>query len=147
MITFRFAADPTESIALSYSPVLEAVLSLHVLTGPKHHPLQHAWVRKARDFAPELRRDIAAFGFAYRGFVPEFLVPSPEIGYRTFDEELHDLERFDQETIALGFLRPLWDHRGERDEALLESELVRGHVIARAEHYEADPELADLIFD
>jgi DNA-binding transcriptional ArsR family regulator len=147
MITFRFVSEPEESIAFTYSPVVEAVLSLHVLTEPKHHPLQHAWVRRARDLPAALRRDIAAFAFAYRGFVPEFLVPSPRSAYRTFEEELRDLEQLDTETIALGFLRPLWDHRGERDEALLESELVRGHVSDRARHYDSDAALADLIFE
>ena len=88
MITFRFAADPAESIAFSYSPVVEAVLSLHVLTEPKHHPLQHPWVRRARDFPAALKREIAAFGFAYRGFIPEFLVPSPDTVYATFEDEL-----------------------------------------------------------
>ena len=109
MITFRFAADPAESIAFSYSPVVEAVLSLHVLTEPKHHPLQHPWVRRARDFPPALKREIAAFGFAYRGFIPEFLVPSPDTVYATFEDELGNLERLDDPTVALGFLRPLWD--------------------------------------
>jgi DNA-binding transcriptional ArsR family regulator len=147
MITFRFAAEPAESIAFSYSPVVEAVLSLHVLTEPKHHPLQHAWVRKARDLGPTLRREIASFGFAYRGFVPEFLVPSPATAYRTFEEELDELERLDAETVALGFLRPLWDHRGERDEALLQDPHVREHAARRAGYYGADPELADLVFE
>jgi DNA-binding transcriptional ArsR family regulator len=147
VITFRFVAEPAESIAFSYSPVVEAVLSLHVLTEPKHHPLQHAWVRSARDLPATLRRDIAAFGFAYRGFVPEFLVPSPETGYRTFEEELAELDELDDATIALGFLRPLWDHRGERDEALLASAHVREHAVDRAAEYGADPELADLIFE
>jgi DNA-binding transcriptional ArsR family regulator len=147
MITFRFVADPAESIAFSYSPMVEAVLSLHVLTEPKHHPLQHAWVRKARVLPPALRREIAAFGFAYRGFIPEFLVPSPETTYRTFEEEVAELERLDDATVALGFLRPLWDHRGERDEALLEDARVRDHVARRADHYGADTDLADLIFE
>jgi DNA-binding transcriptional ArsR family regulator len=104
-------------------------------------------VRKARDLPPALRREIAAFGFAYRGFVPEFLVPSPRTEYRTFDEELLDLDELDDGTIAFGFLRPLWDHRGDRDEALLESARVREHAAGRAEFYGSDPALADLIFD
>jgi len=77
IIRYRFTADPAESIAFSYSPLLEAVLSLHVLSQPKHHPLQHPWVRRARSLPQELRREIAAFRFAYDGFVPEFLMPSP----------------------------------------------------------------------
>jgi DNA-binding transcriptional ArsR family regulator len=147
MITFRFVANPAESIAFSYSSVVEAVLSLHVLTEPKHHPLQHAWVREARKLPASLRREIAALGFAYRGFVPEFLAPSPTSGYGTFEEELAALEELEDATIALGFLRPLWDHRGERDEELLEAPRVRVHAAARARHYRADAELAELIFD
>jgi DNA-binding transcriptional ArsR family regulator len=147
MITFRFAAEPAESIAFSYSPVVEAVLSLHVLIEPKHHPLQHPWVRGARALPAALKREIAAFAFAYRGFIPEFLVPSPATAYGTFEEELRELERLDDSTVALGFLRPLWDHRGERDEALLEQERVREHVARRAEYYGADAGLAGLIFE
>src|SRR3954453_16942309 len=41
---FRVSDDAAESIAFSYSRLLEAVLSLHVLSQPKHHPVQHAWV-------------------------------------------------------------------------------------------------------
>jgi hypothetical protein len=107
------------------------VLSLHVLTAPKHHALQHAWVRRARGLPAALKQEIAAFRFAYDGFVPEFLTPSPASGYRGFEEELGDLEELDETTLALGFLRPLWDHRGERDEALLEDERVREHVRGR----------------
>jgi DNA-binding transcriptional ArsR family regulator len=79
--------------------------------------------------------------------VPEFLVPSPATAYRTFAEELDELKRLDAETVALGFLRPLWDHRGERDEALLQDPHVREHATRRADYYGADPELADLVFE
>jgi DNA-binding transcriptional ArsR family regulator len=146
MIRFRFAADPAESIAFAYSPLLEAVLSLHVLTEPKHHPLQHPWVRRARALPSSLRRDIARFSFAYRQFVPEFLMPSPAASYRTFEEELAELARLDEETIGLGFLRPLWDHAGRRDAELLEDEAVRKRVVARAEEVGADAKLAALVF-
>jgi DNA-binding transcriptional ArsR family regulator len=87
------------------------------------------------------------FSFAYSSFVPEFLTPSPAAGYRGFEEELQELERLDETTVALGFLRPLWDHRGERDETLLEDERVRRHVGTRTEALGADPELAGLIFE
>lgn len=147
MIRYRFTADPAESIAFSYSPLLEAVLSLHVLTEPKHHPLQHPWVRRARTLPAALRREIAAFRFAYSAFVPEFLMPSPASGYRPFEDELQSLEHLDEETLALGFLRPLWDHRGDRNPKVLEDERVREHVAARAEAIGADLELARLIFE
>ena len=147
MITFRFMADPAESIAFSYSPLLEAVLSLHVLSEPKHHPLQHPWVRRARSLPAQLRRRIADFRFAYDGFVPEFLMPSPGTLYRDFEEELRELEDLDDATLALGFLRPLWDHRGERDEGLLEDDRVREHVFRRTDYLGGDAELARLIFE
>jgi DNA-binding transcriptional ArsR family regulator len=147
MIRFRFVADPAESIAFSYSPLLEAVLSLHVLTEPKHHPLQHQWVRRARSLPAALRREIAAFRFAYSAFVPEFLMPSPAAGYHAFEHELQELEALDETTLALGFLRPLWDHRGERAATLLEDERVREHVDGRVESLGGDSGLARLIFE
>jgi DNA-binding transcriptional ArsR family regulator len=147
IIRFCFSADPVESIAFSYSPLLEAVLSLHVLTAPKHHPLQHPWVRRARALPPGLRRDIAAFRFAYDAFVPEFLMPSPSSPFGSFDDELRELAALDDTTLALGFLRPLWDHRGERDEALLAAARVREHVDRRPAELGADPGLARLIFE
>jgi DNA-binding transcriptional ArsR family regulator len=147
MISFRFVAEPAESIAFSYSPLLEAVLSLHVLGEPKHHPLQHHWVRRARSLPPALRREIAALRFVYDGFVPEFLMPSPASAYHGFEEELAELERLDDETLALGFLRPLHDHRGERATSLLADEHVRAHVALRAEQLRADEAAAQLIFE
>jgi hypothetical protein len=42
-IVFRVPASGAERVGFSYSPSLEAVLSLHVLVEPKHHPVQHGW--------------------------------------------------------------------------------------------------------
>jgi DNA-binding transcriptional ArsR family regulator len=148
MIRFRFTAEPAESIAFAYSPLLEAVLSLHVLLEPSHHPLQHPWVRRARALPGGLRREIVDLGFVYRQFVPEFLAPwlaSP--GYRTFDAELADLRELDEATVALGFLRPLWDHEGRRDATLLEDETVRAHAVERAEKEGGSRDAARLIFE
>jgi DNA-binding transcriptional ArsR family regulator len=114
---------------------------------PKHHPLQHPWVRRGRALPAGLRREIAAFRFAYDGFVPEFLMPSPSSPFGGFDDELRELAALDHTTLALGFLRPLWDHRGERDERLLRDRQVREHVERQARELGADPDLARLIFD
>ena len=123
------------------------MLSLHVLTAPKHHPLQHPWVRRARALPAALRREIAAFRFAYDAFVPEFLMPSPASAFGSFEDELRELAALDDAILGLGFLRPLWDHRGERDEGLLEDERVRAHVDRRARELGADAKLARLIFE
>lgn len=148
MIRFRFDAHPAESIALSYSPLLEATLSLHVLTVPKHHALQHEWIRRARSLPSSLRKEIVRLSFAYSRLLPEFLAPTlSSVSYRSFEEELAELSRLDEGTVALGFLRPLWDHGGRRDEALLEDEDVRRHVATRVESEGADAALAQLIFE
>ena len=52
MITFVLPEGALERIAVAYSPLVEAFFSLDVLTEPKHHPLHHAWVRRARKLAP-----------------------------------------------------------------------------------------------
>jgi DNA-binding transcriptional ArsR family regulator len=147
MIRFRFPPNTAEAVAFAYSPLLEAVLSLHVLVEPKHHPLQHAWVRRMRRLSPALKREIASFAFAYRGFVPEFLMPNPSTAYAEFDAEAEALDRLDDETIALGFLRPLWDHRGLRDAALLADAEVRTGALANVRRLGGDDKLAELLFD
>jgi uncharacterized protein DUF5937 len=94
-IRFVLPEQESESVAFSYSPVVEAVLSLHVLVAPKHHPLQRAWVRRMRRLDPRLRAEIQAFRFAYVGHFPGFLFPRPDEEFLEFEQELaflHDLE-------------------------------------------------------
>ena len=76
-IRFHLPADASERVAFAYSPLLEAVLSLHVLVEPKHHPLQHEWVRAMRALEPALRREIAAFSILYRATLADLFLPSP----------------------------------------------------------------------
>ena len=47
-IVFRIPASAAERVGFAYSPSMEAVLSLHVLVEPKHHPVQHGFVRAMR---------------------------------------------------------------------------------------------------
>jgi Family of unknown function (DUF5937) len=56
VIVFRVRASAAERVGFSYWPSLEAVLSLHVLVEPKHHPVQHGWVRAMRGLSPALKR-------------------------------------------------------------------------------------------
>jgi hypothetical protein len=48
VIRLGLPTKATNWLALVYSPVIEAIFSLHVLTQPRHHPLQHDWVRSSR---------------------------------------------------------------------------------------------------
>jgi hypothetical protein len=133
-IRFVLPKQESESVAFAYSPVVEAVLSLHVLVAPRHHPLQHAWVRRMRRLDPRLKAEIKAFRFAYAGHFPDFLFPRPDEEFLEFDEELAFLHDLESETLAFEFMRPVYDHTGTwpRDRSLLQSEDVRRQVSSAA---------------
>jgi hypothetical protein len=146
-IRFVLPEENPECVGFAYSPLLEAVLSLHVLVEPKHHPLQHPWVRKMRRLHPELRRSVAELSFVFSSLLPDLFAPPVDATFRSFDEELADLQSLDDTTIALELLRPLYDHQGKRDEALLRRPGVRRHVRARVGAGNGSVELAELSFD
>ena len=141
-IRFHIPAFAAERLSFAYSPLVEAVLSLHVLVEPKHHPLQHEFVRRMRSLSPALRRRIGELAFVYRRTMPDFVSPSADEGYGSFEDELARMQMHDDETLALELLRPLYDHAGVRDVALLEDPGVRAHV---RESPAAD--VAQLIFE
>ena len=141
-IRFHIPAFAVERLSFAYSPLVEAVLSLHVLVEPKHHPLQHEFVRRMRALSPALRRRIGELAFVYRQTMPDFVSPSADEGYSSFEDELEWMQSHDDETLALELLRPLYDHAGRRDAALLHDERVRAYI-----RESPAPELAELIFD
>ena len=140
-------AEAIERVGFAYSPLLEAVLSLHVLVAPKHHPLQHEWVRAMRSLSPSLKRRIAGLSWAYRTSFPDFLLPSPTERYRDFDDEIAALEGLDPVALALDLLRPLWDHQGNRDPAVFRDAAVRRYALAAAAKRGSDERLVQLLFD
>jgi DNA-binding transcriptional ArsR family regulator len=105
-IAFRLPAAAAERVAFSYSPTLEAVLSLHVLVEPKHHPLQHGWVRAMRKLSPALKREIDALAFAYRAYFPEFFFPSPAGELLDFGGELNALRGLDAALVQREYAIP-----------------------------------------
>jgi DNA-binding transcriptional ArsR family regulator len=100
-----------------------------------------------RRLPPELRRDIAGLAFVYNRHVPDCFCPPSGAEFRSFEEELDGLLGLDETELALEFLRPLYDHGGSRDAALLERAEVREHAVGRAASLGADASLAALIFD
>ena len=146
-IRFRLPALAVERVSHAYSPLLEAVLSLHVLVEPKHHPLQHPWVRTMRRLPPPLKRAIEDFSFAYRRYIPSLLAPPPDEDLREFEQELDALRGLEPATIALEFCRPLYDHGGAGDTEFLEREEVRAQIVRAAHLKGADPHLASLVFE
>jgi DNA-binding transcriptional ArsR family regulator len=147
LIRFRLPPDGEECLAFAYSPLLEAALSLHVLVEPKHHPLQHEWVRRMRALPAELKRELRRLRFLYDRSVPEFLVQAPVGGYSSFEDELDALEALDEKTVALGFLRLFWDHGGERDVERLRDPAVRAAALDTARRRGVEPEFAQAIFE
>jgi len=111
-LRFELGASDDGVVAFGYSPLLESVLSLHVLAEPKHHALQHAWVRAMRTLPASLRREIATLSFLYRWTLPDCILPSAGSGYDTFEEELARLLRHRTEVVAFDLLRPIYDHGG-----------------------------------
>jgi DNA-binding transcriptional ArsR family regulator len=106
-IRFRLPAEAAERAAFACSPLLELVLSLHVLVEPKHHPLQQPWVRQMRALPAPLRREIGAFAFTYRSYFPGFLLPEPAGANPTLEEELARLEQLPDQAIRAGFTQHL----------------------------------------
>jgi DNA-binding transcriptional ArsR family regulator len=111
-IRFELGDDDDGVVAFGYSPLLEAVLSLHVLAEPKHHALQHGWVRAMRALPASLRKEIAALAFLYRWTLPDCILPTATSGYDDFDDELERLRRLRIDVVAYDLLRPIYDHGG-----------------------------------
>lgn len=111
-IRFELGDSDDGVVGFGYSPLLESVLSLHVLAEPKHHALQHAWVRAMRKLPASLRREIATLSFLYRWTVPDCILPTAGSGYDSFEEELARLRRLRTDVVAFDLLRPIYDHGG-----------------------------------
>jgi DNA-binding transcriptional ArsR family regulator len=131
MIRIVLPARPEEHVALAVSPLLECVLSLHVLLGPKHHALHHEWVRRMRSLDPAVRREIETLGFVYRRQIPDMLVPSAEDAPESFEQELERFRGLPPELLLAGLGRPLYDHGGEGAGVLREPG-VRATMLERA---------------
>jgi DNA-binding transcriptional ArsR family regulator len=140
MIRIALPAHPEEHVALAVSPLLECVLSLHVLLGPKHHALHHEWVRRMRALDPALRRELETLGFAYRRQIPDVLSSRADDAPESFDQELARFRSLPPELLLAGLGRPLYDHGGAGasafrqpgvSEAMLERAFAEGGEPAR----------------
>jgi len=108
------------------------VLSLHVLVGPKHHALQHGWVRDMRALDPELKRKIEAYAFLYRRQVPDLLLPSPRGRSSEWGDELERVRSWSPELLLAAFGRPLYDHGGTARPSTYGRPRVRKAALERA---------------
>ena len=132
MITFQVARAGRERVSFAASPLLEAVLSLHVVVEPKHHPLQQHWARSARRLSPGLRAEIGGFAFAYRSYFPQFCIPPVAGALAHFDDEINGLTTVPDELIALEFSRPLHGCDAPRDHDVLQRPETRDAICQAA---------------
>ena len=140
-IRFHLPADSVERVAFAYSPLLETVLSLHVLVVPKHHSLQHPWVREMRRLDPALKRRIGAFSFLYRAVFPDCVLPGEAGEFLGFDEELERLRALDADTAAYELTRPLYDWGGAEPRiARLDEPEIREALLAHARFHGPETE-------
>ena len=137
MIRLRLPRGVTNWLAIVYSPVIEAIFSLHVLTHPRHHPLQHEWVRVTRRLPTELRRRIAEFSWAYDGYMPTLASPAGQ--YASFEDELESLRALGERQLRVELLRP-FALEFPRTPGVLEEPNVRNLILERAIAHGADAE-------
>lgn len=116
-----------------------------MLAAPKRHAAQHHWVRRARRLPVSLRRRFDAFRFAWIYGPPDFMLPIRAGG--SLEAEIARLRGQAVELVAFEFLRPLWDHGGDRDPRVLADPVLRRRVRRRVGALGGDPQLADLLFD
>jgi DNA-binding transcriptional ArsR family regulator len=149
-IRFRLPTEAVGRLAFAYSPLLEAALSLHVLVEPKHHPLQHPWVRGMRALDPSLRRSIRGLSFLYRNVLADVFLPIGSDDYLDFEAELDRLLSLDERTLAYELTRPLYDHGGgEPRDPHLDDPGVRDAIRSNARVHGAEAErlVSDLLAD
>jgi DNA-binding transcriptional ArsR family regulator len=131
-ITFHLPSNALERIAFAYSPLLEAVLSLHVLIEPKHHPIQHPWVRQMQQLSPTLKREITAFSFAYRSYFPAFLFPNATGNFATFEQEVARLSQITPTEISFEFTLPLCTGVLPFNQSRVHDEKAQATILQRA---------------
>jgi DNA-binding transcriptional ArsR family regulator len=150
LITFRFADDDPAAFRFALSRLSEAAFSLHVLAKPKHHPVQHVWIRRARGFSTELKREIRAFESLFHDAVPNCLLPGGGDEPPSFEAELAQLAALDPEAVAYELAVPLFFYLGPRNggRSALERPEIRERVLrAAASHGPESARLGALIYE
>jgi DNA-binding transcriptional ArsR family regulator len=121
----RLGGLQPHQLALGFSPAHEALLSLHVLTDPGHHPVQTPWVINARRrMDPWLKEEAQAFRFLYQRPIATFWRPAALEEGRTFDGEILALRRapdayIEEAQAVAGWWVEEAARRGEKLEAVL----------------------------
>ena len=102
-IRFHLETITDAQIACGYSPVLEALISLHSVLEPKHHPVQHPWARRTRALPVRLREELRRFAFLFDGYAPNFFAPTPTRPFPIFDSEMERIANLSEAELIPEF--------------------------------------------
>ena len=149
MIRLRVPESPDRLVHVGPAPLCEAVLSLHVLTHPKEHPLQHPWIRQMRRLSPGLKREIRAFGFLYSDITADFMLPTRADARQSFDAALAAFARMAPARARYEIARPAFFYLEEDagGPESLERDDVRARIRAQVASYPGGPALAEQLLD
>jgi DNA-binding transcriptional ArsR family regulator len=105
-IRLRVPESTAGLVHVAPAPLVETMLSLHVLMHPKEHPLQHPWIRGMRTLSPALKREIRAFWFLYSDITADFMLPERADAPQSFDEALAAFAALPPERAQYEIARP-----------------------------------------
>ncbi|MFI1169693.1 DUF5937 family protein [Streptomyces sp. NPDC020801] len=109
MITVRFGGTAEEDLALTVSPLLEAIHSWHVLTAPGHHALHLPWVRRCRELPAALRRELREHGWMVADYIPAFFEAGADVPEAAFADQLAAIHAVPPEHLAAELSQTLVD--------------------------------------
>jgi DNA-binding transcriptional ArsR family regulator len=112
MIEIKLHRTFRDKLSFTYSPLHECLMSLHVLSNPKHHPAHLKWAIQTKRRLPDpLAATLRQIGEGFREFLMLADVPEvdPEADFRTCDDELARLEAMTPETFAVRTMHRLAD--------------------------------------
>ncbi|WP_250287112.1 ArsR/SmtB family transcription factor [Streptomyces atroolivaceus] len=130
MINLRFTEAAEEDVCFSLSPLLEAVHSWHVLTGPGHHALHVPWVRRCRRLPVALRRRMREIGFVVADYIPTFFESLAGDHDADFADQLAAVRALPPALLAAELAQTLIDTTRYAGHRLVEDPTVRDAVLA-----------------
>ena len=142
-IRVRVPQSTAGLVHVAPAPLVETMLSLHVLMHPKEHPLQHPWIRQMRKLSAALKREIRAFWFLYSDITADFMLPERADAPQSFDEALAAFAALPPERARYELARPAFFYfEPDGGPESLEREDVRERLRRRA-----GPAIAEQLLD
>ncbi|HWQ02181.1 MAG TPA: DUF5937 family protein [Gaiellaceae bacterium] len=125
-IRVRVPESTAGLVHVAPAPLVETMLSLHVLMHPKEHPLQHPWIRSMRTLSPALKREIRAFWFLYSDITADFMLPERADAPQSFDEALAAFAALPPDRAQYEIARPAFFYfePGAGPESLADEEVL-----------------------